>query len=103
MELRDTMPSPTARELPPVAPTQTRGKIFTFGQFKAALLRGAPKPSEQSLHKSYAALMKLAKAGCSPAEIKLKVKHSQERLAAKRNSRKVLSLPLTEEAWRRLV
>lgn len=93
MELRDKAP----------APAKDSGKTFTFSQFKAALLRGARKPSEESLQKSYAALMKLAKGGCSPAEIKLKIKHSQERLAVRGNSRKALTLPLTEQAWRRLV
>lgn len=83
--------------------TKESGKPFTFSEFKASLLRGSLKPSEESLHKSYSALMKLAKAGCSPAEIKLKVKHSQERLTARGSSRKVLNLPLTEEDWRRLV
>ncbi len=103
MELRAPKSPPAAQDLSSIAPALNKEKIFTFGQFKAALLHGAPKPSEASLHKSYAALMKLAKAGCPPDEIKQKIKHSQERLAAKRNSRKVLSLPLTEEAWRRLV
>lgn len=84
------------------SPAKDMGKTFTFSQFKA-LLRGARKPSEESLQKSYAALMKLAKAGCSPAEIKLKIKHSQERLAGRGNSRKALTLPLTEQAWRRIV
>jgi len=93
MELRDKTP----------ARVKESEKIFNFTQFKAALLRGALKPSEESLHKSYSALMKLAKAGCSPAEIKLKVKHSHERLTVRGNTRKVLNLPLTEEAWRRLV
>jgi len=81
--------------------TQTKesGKIFTFSEFKAAVLRGTLKPSEASLQKSYSALMKLAKAGCSLAELRQMVKQSQERLAAK-GARKVL--PLTEEAWRRL-
>lgn len=93
MELRDKTP----------ARAKESGKLFTFTRFKAALLRGALKPSEESLQKSYSALMKLAKAGCSPEEIKLKVKHSRERLTTKGNSRKVLNLPLTEDAWRRLV
>jgi hypothetical protein len=80
---------------------------LTFDQFKSAIVRPGVKLSEQSLHKSYAALMRLRKNGqCSWAEIKLKVKHSRERLTLVDSARRRLNsvgLPLTQRDWRRIV
>jgi hypothetical protein len=55
-------------KISPAQPSRTRGiiqwyaeKTFTFGQFKSVVVKGGIKPSEQTLHKSYAALVKLRK------------------------------------------
>jgi hypothetical protein len=80
--------------------------VFTFDQFKSALAMTGVKLSEDSLQKSYAALMKLRKScHCSWAEIESKVIHSQERLSPiASSSRRAPSagLPLTQREWRRI-
>ena len=80
---------------------------LTFDQFKSALVKPGVKLTEQSLHKSYAALMRLRKSGpCSWAEIKLKVKRSQQRLKPIDSSVRAVNrvgLPLTQRDWRRIV
>jgi hypothetical protein len=96
-----------SKELPRIHLVRAKDptRILTLDQFKAALLRSGAKLSEASLQKSYLALMKLAKNGCSWSEIKLKIKQSQDRLTApKTSSRSVHSarLPLTEREWRRI-
>ena len=108
MELQGRASRKLSKELPRIHSARAKDptSIFTFDQFKAAQLRSGAKLSEASLQKSYVALMKLAKNGCSWSEIKLKIKQSQERLAApKTSSRSVHSarLPLTEREWRRIV
>jgi len=113
MELQDRVSQAHSKDLPPkdlprihLARAKDPTSVLTFDQFKAALLRSGAKLSERSLQKSYFALMKLAKNGCSWPEIKLKIKQSQDRLTApKTASRSVHSarLPLTETEWRRIV
>jgi len=108
MELQGGASRTQSKKLPQIhlARAKDTTGIFTFDQFKAALLRSGAKLSEASLQKSYVALMKLAKNGCSFSEIKLKIKQSQHRLtASKTASRGVHSarLPLTEREWRRIV
>jgi len=80
---------------------------LTFDQFKSAIVTPGVKLSEESLHKSYAALMRLRRSGqCSWAEIKLKVKRSQHRLKPIDSSERgvdSVGLPLTQRDWRRIV
>lgn len=80
---------------------------LTYSQFKSVMAKLGVNDSEQSLHKSYAALVKLRKSRhCSWTEIKKKVEQSQELLTApKRPSRGVKQsrLPLTPQSWRRIV
>jgi hypothetical protein len=108
VELQGRASRTHSKELPRIhlARAKDPTSIFTFDQFKASQLRSGAKLSEASLQKSYVALMKLAKNGCSWSEIKLKIKQSQHRLtASKTSSRSVHSarLPLTETEWRRIV
>jgi hypothetical protein len=108
VELQGSVTPASSKAVPRIHLARSKDpiNIFTFGQFKAALLRDGAKVSEESLHKSYVALMKLAKNGCSWAEIKLKIKQSQDRLMAAKTSRRSVHsarLPLTERDWRRLV
>ena len=108
MELQGGVSRTQSKELPQIhlARAKDTTGILTFDQFKAALLRSGAKLSEASLQKSYVALMKLAKNGCSLSEIKLKIKQSQHRLtASKTSSRSIHSarLPRTETEWRRIV
>ena len=71
MELQGGVSRTQSKELPQIhlARAKDTTGIFTFDQFKAALLRSGAKLSEASLQKSYVALMKLAKNGCSLSEI----------------------------------
>ncbi len=79
---------------------------LTFDQFKSAIVRPGLKLSEEALRKSYAALMRLRKKGhCSWAEIKAKLKHSQECLTPIDTSARGANsarLPLTQRDWRRI-
>ena len=81
--------------------------IFTFNQFKALIAKLGVRDSEQSLHKSYEALVKLReKRHCSWTEIQKKVEQSREIAAARKSQprpSKRPRLPLTPQAWQRLV
>ena len=80
--------------------------VFTFNEFKSAMLGAGVESNEESLRKSYGALMKLRKkAHCSWAEIKLKVERSrrENRTAPKAAKNSATRLPLTERDWRRIV
>jgi hypothetical protein len=82
-------------------------KTLTFGQFKSVMARVGLRGSEQSLHKSYDALIKLRKTRhYSWAEIRNKVQRSQELPATARQparGAKAAGLPLTTRDWRRIV
>ena len=82
-------------------------KTFTFGQFKSVIAKSGVKLSEQTLHKSYAALVKLRENNhWSWAQTRQKVEHSQrDRSAAKSPARqqRAARIPLTERDWRRIV
>jgi hypothetical protein len=82
-------------------------KTFTFGQFKSVVAKGGVKLSEQTLQKSYAALVKLRKNNhWSWAQTRQKVEHSQrDRSAAKSpaHQQRAARIPLTERDWRRIV
>jgi hypothetical protein len=81
-------------------------KTFTYGQFKSAIARSGVKLSEQTLQKSYAALVKLRKNNhWSWAQTRHKVEHSQQdRSAAQSPARpqRAARIPLTERDWRRI-
>jgi|GraSoiStandDraft_29_1057270.scaffolds.fasta_scaffold297508_1 hypothetical protein len=98
----------------PRQPPRTQGSIqwhaektFTFGQFKSVIVaKSGVKLSEQTLQKSYAALVKLRKNNhWSWAQTRQKVEHSQQdRGAAQAAARQQRSarIPLTERDWRRI-
>ena len=90
---------------PTTAASQT--KTLTFNQFKSVMNKLGLSGSEQSLRKSYDALIKLRKIRhWTWADIRDKVQHSQEfRTAARRSARRTQAarLPLTPRQWRRIV
>jgi hypothetical protein len=90
---------------PTTAASQT--KTLTFNQFKSVMNKLGLSDSEQSLRKSYDALIKLRKIRhWTWADIRDKVQHSQEfRTAARRSARRTQAarLPLTPRQWRRIV
>jgi hypothetical protein len=104
------------KSLEKVSPTQPRTqglipwyaqKTFTFGQFKSVCVKSGVKLSEQTLHKSYAALVKLRKnKHWSWAQTRQKVERSQrDRSATESPARqqRAARIPLTERDWRRIV
>ena len=90
---------------PTTAASQT--KTLTFNQFKSVMNKLGLSDSEQSLRKSYDALIKLRKIRhWTWADIRDKVQHSQEfRTPARRSARRTQAarLPLTPRQWRRIV
>jgi hypothetical protein len=102
------------RKVSPTQPPRTQGsiqwraeKILTFGQFRSVIAKSGVKLSEQTLQKSYAALIKLSKNNhWSWAQMRQKVEHSQrDRSAAESpaRQRRAARIPLTERDWRRIV
>jgi hypothetical protein len=102
------------RQVSPTHPRQTQGssqwhaeKTLTFGQFKSVIAKSGVTLSEQTLQKSYAALVKLRKnRHWSWTQLREKVEHSQrDRGAAESTARqpRVSSIPLTERDWRKIV
>ena len=102
------------RKVSPTLPPRTQGSIqwhaektFTFGQFKSVIGRSGVKLSEQTLQKSYAALVKLRENNhWSWAQTREKVECSRrDRSAAESPARpqKAARIPLTERDWRRIV
>jgi len=81
-------------------------KAFTFGQFKSVIARSGVRLSEETLHKSYAALVKLRKNNhWSWAQTRQKVEYSQHHRSVAQTSTKHQSsarIPLTERGWRRI-
>jgi hypothetical protein len=81
-------------------------KAFTFGQFKLVIARSGVTLSEETLHKSYAALVKLRKNNhWSWAQTRRKVKHSQHPRSAAQVTAKRWSparIPVSERGWRRI-
>ncbi len=104
-----TLLARSARQARRNSPSASRnsGKTLTFDDFKANLTRLGLSASEQSLLKSYGALIKLRKTShCSWAQIKSILKRSQDRAVirqpAKRGARPA-TLPLTPRGWRRII
>jgi hypothetical protein len=104
----------TLEKVSPTQPPRTQGliqwhaeKAFTFGQFKSVIVNSGVKVSEQTLQRSYAALVKLRKnSHWSWAQTRQKVEHSQrDRSAAESpaRQRRAGRIPLTERDWRRIV
>ena len=91
---------------PPQHRTWHVEKAFTFGQFKSVIARSGVRLSEETLHKSYAALVKLRKNNhWSWAQTRQKVEHSQYHRSVAETSAKYqrpAQIPLTERGWRRL-
>ena len=81
-------------------------RAFTFDQFKSTLVNRGIRVSEQTLKKSYAALVKLRQnKRLSWADARRKVEHSHQKLATAQPSirrPRAARLPLTESDWRRL-
>jgi len=98
--------SPTQSPLAQGSIQRHAEKTFTFDQFKSAIARSGVKLSEQTLQKSYAALVTLRKNNhWSWAQTRRKVEHSQQdRSAAQSLARRQRSarIPLTERDWRRI-
>lgn len=98
----------------PAQPRQTQGstrslpeKTLTFGQFKSVIVKSGVTLSDQTLQKSYAALVKLRKnRHWSWTQLREKVEHSQRyRTSAELTARqrKIGLVPLTERVWRKIV
>jgi hypothetical protein len=107
--LQQRLKRSNSRQLPifQLTTTASQAKTLTFDQFKSVMAKFGLRGSEQSLHKSYDALIKLCKTRhCSWAELREKVQRSQELPAtARRPARgaKAPELPLTTRDWRRIV
>lgn len=90
-----------------VRSSQAGARILTFPQFKSMIGKSRLNGSEQSLRKSYAALVALRKhKHCSWAEIKFKVRHSQGGARAVRvlaPEARTVPLPLTMRDWQRII
>jgi hypothetical protein len=83
--------------------SQPSTRTLTFDQFKLLMRRYGNQGSEQSLHKSYAALMLLRKQGHrSWAQIEFKIRHAREQ-ALDSQGWKPARLPLTTKDWRRII
>jgi hypothetical protein len=103
LQERRSRQSPLLR--PTTAASQTR--TLTFNQFKSVMSKLGLSGSEQSLRKSYDALIRLRKIRhWTWADIRNKVQQSQGfRTAARRSGRgtQAARLPLTPQQWRRIV
>jgi hypothetical protein len=99
--------SPTQSPLAQGSIQRQAEKSFTFDQFKSAIAKSGLKLSEQTLQKSYTALVKLRKDNhWSWAQTRRKVEHSQQDRGAAQISprrQKTAQIPLTVRDWRRIV
>jgi hypothetical protein len=97
----------------PTQPPRTQGSIqwhaektFTFGQFKSVIVKRGVKLSEQTLQKSYAALVNLRKNNhWSWAQTRQKVEHSRQDSSTAQSparQQRAALIPLTERDWRRI-
>jgi hypothetical protein len=105
----EALPEQRSRQSSPLRPTAaaSQTKILTFNQFKSVMSKLGLSGSEQSLRKSYDALIELRKIRrWTWADIRDKVEQSQGfRTAAGRSARRTQAarLPLTLRQWRRIV
>jgi hypothetical protein len=99
--------SPTQPPRPQSAIQWHAEQKFTFGHFKSVIDKSGVKLSEQTLQKSYAALVKLRENNhWSWSQTKDKVERSQcDHSTAESSSRqqKAARIPLTQRDWRRIV
>jgi hypothetical protein len=99
--------SPTRNSRPRSSMQWHAEKSFTFGQFKSVIEKSGASVSDQTLQKSYSALVNLRKNNhWSWARLREKVEHCQrERSAAESRARQRRAswIPLTERDWRRIV
>jgi hypothetical protein len=90
-----------------VKSSRSAPRMLTYAQFRSVMEKSGLGGSEQSLQKSYTALVQLRKQNhCSWAQIKLKMKHSQDSLTLahpKAPKTKPSRLPLTLRDWRRVI
>ena len=97
----------------PRKPPRTQGSIqwhaektYMFGQFKSVIAKSGVKLSEQTLQKSYAALVKLRKNNhWSWTQTRQKVEHSQRDRGATQppaRQQRAARIPLTERDWSRI-
>jgi hypothetical protein len=88
------------------APQQGPKQSFTFGHFKAAIAERGLQISDQTLQKSYAALLKLRKNNhWSWAEARKKVEQSQQVLRSPHSPMRgprTARIPLTQRDWRKI-
>ena len=86
-----------------VRSSQPSTRTLTFDQFKLLMRQHGRGGSEQSLHKSYAALMLLRKqAHPSWAQIEFKIRHPRQQALNSQGS-KPPRLPLTTKDWQRII
>lgn len=88
------------------APQQGPKQSFTFGHFKAAIAERGLQISDQTLQKSYAALLKLRKTNhWSWAEARKKVEQSQQVLRSPHSPMRgprTARIPITQRDWRKI-
>jgi hypothetical protein len=96
-----------SRQSSVLGPTTSQPDTLTFNQFKSVVSKLGLSGSDQSLRKSYDALIKLRKSRhWTWAEIRNKVEQSQGfRTATRQSARRTpgARLPLTPRQWRRIV
>jgi hypothetical protein len=99
--------TPSRQSLFQIARPASQAKTLTFDQFKSVMGKLGFSGSEHLLRKSYDALIKLRKSRhCSWAEIRAKMQQSHGFPSAVGRSRRRpqgARLPLTPQAWRRIV
>jgi hypothetical protein len=104
--LKDSLNKTASKHSPGTQTVIEPEKAFTFDQFKSTLANRGIKVSEQTLKKSYAALVKLRQSKrLSWADARRKVENSHKKLASAQPSirrPRAARLPLTESDWRRL-
>lgn len=87
--------------------SRTSARTLTFDDFKTNVAGLGANATERSLIKSYGALIQLRKnSHCSWAQIKSKLKRSQENIAAHQPTNRraqAAGLPLTPRDWRRII
>ncbi len=90
-----------------VKSSRSAPRVLTYAQFRSLMEKSGLGGSEHSLQKSYTALVQLRKQNhCSWAQIKLKMKHSQDSTTPaqpKALKTKPSRLPLTLRDWRRVI
>jgi hypothetical protein len=106
--LKQSLAKATAKQARRSAPALQQGpnQSFTFGYFKAAIAERGFQINDQTLQKSYAALLKLRKHNhWSWAEARHKVEQSQQILRSphsRMRGPRAARIPLTQRDWRKI-